>query len=340
MPHTKDNLNNQVSVIVPAHEVGEDLIRCLKSLQSLDPKPHEVIIVFDGKVQNLDNPPGYLNIRILETVVNGGPGRARNWGAQNASGDILFFVDSDVTLNPNAINLIELTFNAHPQYCALIGSYDNAPYKKNFLSQYKNLMHHYVHQTSSEEASTFWGACGAIQKEIFLKSGGFDESYSKPSIEDIEFGYRLRNAGYRIRLCKQLQVKHLKRWSIKSLIQTDFFCRALPWSKLILRNKGMLNDLNLKLSHRISTILTYLTLLTLLCSFWLPLILAVSSISFLFTIIINYPFYRFFQQNRGFIFTLKVIPWHVFYYFYSGLAFGISFIQYRFSLKDNASRRM
>jgi GT2 family glycosyltransferase len=64
---------------------------------------------------------------------------------------------------------------------------------------------------------------------------GFNLSYGRPSIEDIEFGYRLRRVGYNIRLEKSLQVKHLKRWTGWSLVRTDFLNRALPWSLLILR---------------------------------------------------------------------------------------------------------
>lgn len=67
--------------------------------------------------------------------------------------------------------------------------------------------------------------------------GGFDESYRKPSIEDIELGYRLKQAGLKIRLCKALQVKHLKRWEVVSLLRADFFYRALPWTELILRDR-------------------------------------------------------------------------------------------------------
>jgi hypothetical protein len=55
----------------------------------------------------------------------------------------------------------------------LIGSYDDAPGANNFLSQYKNLFHHYTHQTGSEEASTFWGACGAIRRDVFLDGRWF-----------------------------------------------------------------------------------------------------------------------------------------------------------------------
>jgi hypothetical protein len=50
---------------------------------------------------------------------------------------------------------------------AVIGSYDDEPFEPNFLSQYKNLLHHYVHQTANRDASTFWGACGAIRRESF-----------------------------------------------------------------------------------------------------------------------------------------------------------------------------
>jgi GT2 family glycosyltransferase len=140
---------------------------------------------------------------------------------------------------------------------ALFGSYDDAPAATNFLSQYKNLFHHYVHQIANEEASTFWGACGAIRREVFLKLGGFDESYHQPCIEDIELGYRLKRAGYRIRLLKTLQVKHLKHWGVKSLLKTDFFQRALPWTELILRDRRLVNDLNLKTSSRVSVASIY-----------------------------------------------------------------------------------
>ena len=61
----------------------------------------------------------------------------------------------------------------------------------------------------------------------------------------------MKQAGYRIRLSKELQVKHLKRWNIRSLLKSDFFDRALPWTELILRDRGFINDLNLRTSSRL-----------------------------------------------------------------------------------------
>ena len=41
--------------------------------------------------------------------------------------------------------------------------------------------------------------------------------------EDIELGYRLRRTGHRIRLCPDIQVTHLKKWTLGSVIYTDIF---------------------------------------------------------------------------------------------------------------------
>ena len=48
-------------------------------------------------------------------------------------------------------------------------------------------------------------------------------------MEDIDLGYRLTTAGYRIRVDPSLQGKHLKRWNFPSLLKADLFYRAIPW---------------------------------------------------------------------------------------------------------------
>jgi hypothetical protein len=198
------------------------------------------------------------------------------------------------------------------------------------------LFHHYVHQKSREDASTFWAGCGAIRRKIFLELGGFDESYRKPCIEDIELGYRLKQAGYRIRLSKTLQVKHLKRWDFSGLLRSDFFDRALPWTELILRDRSLINDLNLRFSNRLSVILVALLLATFMIGLWWPLLWIFSSISVLLLLMVNIPLYRFFFKKHGFSFMIGTILWHWFYYFYSGLAFAIGIGRFLFSRRPSS----
>src|SRR5581483_7504850 len=102
------------------------------------------------------------------------------------------------------------------------------------------------------QATTFWAGCGAIRRSVFLEFGGFDERYSSPAIEDIELGYRLSRAGRKLALRPDIQVAHLKHWGFLSMMRVDFFYRALPWSELTLESGRMPNDLNLRISQRIS----------------------------------------------------------------------------------------
>ena len=313
-----------ISVIIPVHNGGESFRQCLSSLIKSKIPSLEVIVVSDADTDGSWLIAEEFGAKVIRIPVNGGPAKARNLGASVAVGDILYFIDADVVISPDAIAQVKQAFENDFELAALIGSYDDQPGASNFLSQYKNLFHHYTHQVANEEAFTFWGACGAIRREIFLSLGGFDENYRKPSIEDIELGYRIRHAGYQIKLFKNLHVKHLKYWGFVSLLKAEIFYRALPWTDLILRQRKLDNDLNLGLSSRLSVILVYGILTALISSFWWSGFLAIAAVFSLVMLWLNFSVYRFFYVKRGLGFALRVIPWHWFYYFYGGLAFAVA----------------
>lgn len=310
-----------ISVIIPVHNGGDAFRQCLASVAAALPGSSELIVVADGDTDDSWRLAEHYGARVLRSAICHGPAYARNQGAHIASGDILFFVDADVTIPPDALDHVAKIFATDPHLTALFGSYDDKPAAPNFLSQYKNLLHHYVHQTAREDASTFWGACGAIRRESFWRLGGFNERYRFPSIEDVELGYRLKKTGCRIRLIKALQVKHLKRWSIVSLLKADICFRALPWTELILHERHVLNDLNFRLSSRASTLLVFALTAAVVGAIWWPSLLVVVGGLMLALLACNAPLYRFFLKKRGVWFTFRVVPWHWLYYGYSGLAF-------------------
>ncbi len=188
-------------------------------------------------------------------------------------------------------------------------------------------MHHYVHQTSNAEASTFWAGCGAIYKTVFDQVAGFNSKYRNPSIEDIELGYRLKRHGAKTRLLKSLQVKHLKRWTAWRLIKTDFFQRALPWSEIIIRQGTFIDDLNISRVNRFSVALLFLLLFCTVAAPFLSQLIILSGLSAMSLICLNFVFYRFLRQKNGLFFAFRAIPWHWFYFFYSGLAFVLAGIK-------------
>jgi glycosyltransferase involved in cell wall biosynthesis len=245
---------NSVTVIVPAYNAAATLGVCLEAARRAG--PFEIIVIDDGSTDETPAIAQAHNVRILKTGGRMGPAGARNLGAREATGSILFFVDSDVQMYDGTVERVWDAFQ-DPSLDAMIGSYDDSPADPDFLSQYKNLMHCYVHQNGRTEASTFWSGCGAIRREVFLAHSGFSDNYRRPAIEDIELGYRLTQSGRKIRLDPELHVKHLKRWTFWGLVKTDIFDRGIPWTELILRDRNMPDDLNLQLSQRVSVALVY-----------------------------------------------------------------------------------
>jgi GT2 family glycosyltransferase len=323
-----DERQPSVSVIVPVHQGGASLRQCLAGVLATRPAPLEVIVVADGAIAEDTRAGTSVGARVIELPERAGPARARNEGARDARGEILFFVDADVVLPVDAVARVVGAFGSRPTLAALIGSYDDAPAGESFLTQYKNLQHHFVHQKGRSQASTFWGACGAIQRGVFVEAEGFDERYCRPCVEDIELGYRLRRAGREIRLCHDLQVKHLKVWTAGSLLKADFLYRALPWAELILRHRAVPNDLNLNWSGRLSALLAVALLLGLAGGLWGAWLLWVAAGAALGLLALNASFYRFLWRRRGGWFALRAVPWHVFYHFYSLVGFGVALIRH------------
>jgi glycosyltransferase involved in cell wall biosynthesis len=317
-----------VSIVVPVYNGGEHFHRCLNSLSHAAPPPDEIIVVADGESDGCWRLAESFAARVIGLPVTGGPARARNQGARAATGDILLFIDSDVAVPSDIVRKVTDIFTHDADLTAVIGSYDDEPAATNFLSQYKNLLHHYVHQNACEEGFTFWGACGAIRREIFFALEGFDESYREPSIEDIELGYRLKRAGHKIRLAKEIQVTHLKRWGALSLLKSDFVHRALPWTELALRDRHLPDDLNLRRSSRLSALLACGFTTSLLAAFWSRKALGIATLLALSLLTINASLYLFFYRKRGAKFTLGAIPWHWFYFLYGTLAFSVGTLRF------------
>jgi GT2 family glycosyltransferase len=310
-----------VSIIVPVWNGGEGFGACLAAAAAAARPPHEIIVVADGEGGGAWRKARAAGICVIKLPATGPPAQARNAGAKTARSQIVFFVDADVVIPPDALTTILDVFADDAGLAAVIGSYDDAPAEANFLSQYKNLFHHYVHQHASPEASTFWGACGAIQREVFLALSGFDEKYRRPSIEDIELGYRLRDAGYRIRLVPDLQVKHLKRWEALSLMRTDFLQRAVPWAELLLARKSVAGDLNLAIAYKASIVTSFLLCgaVALAAFQWTALLAGVAL--FVCFVAINWPLFKFFCNKRGPRFALGSVCWRFVYDVYSGAGF-------------------
>ena len=155
-----------------------------------------------------------------------------------------------------------------------------------------------------------------------LELGGFDAArFNRPSIEDIELGYRLRAAGVQVRLMPELQGTHLKHWRLGNLLRTDVLQRALPWSRLMLERNDLVDDLNVSRGERLRAVVALLTVVDVLLVLlglapWWTIVLWLA-----LAILVNLRLFNLFRRRRGTFFGVMGVLFHQIYYVYSSAAF-------------------
>lgn len=319
---------------MPTHGPRRNARQALQALGKLQPTPDQIVIVIDTPPTPEDTallPAGAVTVEVPH---QSGPARARNAGVGRVDTDWVLFVDSDVVVPPGTIQHVRDIMKRRPGLAALFGTYDSSPGDPGFLSQYRNLLHQFVHLQGREEAETFWAGLGAVRVEMFRKVGGFDPRFQRPSIEDIELGGRIRDHGGAIRLEKTLQATHLKRWTFGSMLRTDLLDRGIPWTRLILRRGQTPNDLSVDPKARLSTALTGLGMLGLGLGLWNRWAVALGMFSVMLLVGINAPFYLHLAALRGSAFALRAIPHHILFYLTCGLAGIIGVFLHAFGIGD------
>ena len=243
------------------------------------------------------------------------------------------FVDSDVIVAPDVLSRFERLLSGG-EVASAFGAYDDTPGDPGFVSQYRNLLHHHVHSCNAGEATTFWAGCGAVRADAFMTVHGYDaEAYPRPQIEDIDLGYRLHGAGFRIVLDPAIQGKHLKRWTLRGMLRTDLRDRAVPWMRLLLARgeAAEAGPLNLQIQERVFTALVGLACLTPVAALlsldarWLVLGLVLT----LIVVLGNLPLFAWFGRTRGWLFALRVVPLRLLFYVTSGLGAAWAIATYR-----------
>jgi glycosyltransferase involved in cell wall biosynthesis len=323
-----------LSVIVPAHNAAGLLPRSLGALRNSDlPREQwELIVVDDGS----SDETSLIAARYADTVVTlpgrpHGPAYARNRGFEVCRGDVVVFLDSDVVAHADTLSQFATLFREHPELGAAFGSYDTKPPARGLMSQYRNLIHHYVHQRNAGDVETFWAGAGAIRREVFAEAGMYDEwHYGRPQIEDIELGARIRGLGKRILLRPDIQVTHLKRWTLRAVIRTDVMDRGIPWARLLMHRGAMMStgSLNLRWTEKLNTILVWAAALVLVTApFVRSMPLVWLAVAFVATVVLlNWPLWRFFARVRSPVFAVLVMPAHLMYYLLNGISFGVGLV--------------
>ncbi|WP_019872224.1 glycosyltransferase [Salinispora oceanensis] len=195
-----------VSVIVPNYNKAASLADCLRSIEEQTRPPVEIIVVDDASTDRSRQIAAEFGCQLIALPTNRGVSAARNVGAAAASGDVLFFLDSDIALASEAIATAVRTLRTHSDCAVVQGIYDAQPlHDGGPVEVYKTLFEHYWRRRGAGVTDATLFALTAIPRPVFEEVGGFDETLR--DAEDIEFGTRLP-ARYEIRMSADVLGRH------------------------------------------------------------------------------------------------------------------------------------
>jgi glycosyltransferase involved in cell wall biosynthesis len=211
----------RISVVVPVHNGAKTLDECLRAILASDYEDYEVVVVDDASTDGSREVAAGHPCRLVRLEVNEGAARAKNRGAREAQGEILFFTDADVMIRPDTLSTVAQDFEDQ-DLTGVVGLLDHRLRYEDFCSQFKNLWMHYTYRRQPRYVGLFFTSAAAIRRDRFLDAGGFDENYEGASVtEDIEFGQRLLTTGCRVLLDQRLTVQHAKHYDFWDLLRCD-----------------------------------------------------------------------------------------------------------------------
>jgi hypothetical protein len=196
----------------------------------------ELIIVDDASD---DATPALIEAIGPETHItleeNVGCHRARNIAIAKARGELLFFMDDDVTLRPDALERVVRHHRTDPDGC-VIGLYSKDHPNPNLCSRYKNAWVRFTYLRSRHSVRWFVGAVGMIPRSVWDAHGGFEDDRNYHDPEDMWWGRRVTAAGVPITLDASLEVIHWKSFALLELLGNDLL-RAFHHTRRVLETR-------------------------------------------------------------------------------------------------------
>lgn len=243
------------SIIVPVYNRPDEVDELLESLTQQTIKDFEVVIVEDGSIRPCkDVCEQYANILDLHYYAkeNSGPGQSRNYGAERASGEYVIILDSDVVLPAGYLKAIDEALLQHP--CEAFGGPDAThpsftPVQKAISYSMTSFFTTGGIRGGKAKLDKFYPRSFnmGIRRDVYLQLGGFSKMRFG---EDIDFSYRIVEAGHMPRLFPDAWVWHKRR--------TDFrkFFRQVYNSGIARINLEKRHPGTMKLVHLLPTVFT------------------------------------------------------------------------------------
>lgn len=192
-----------VSIIIPYYNSQEFIADAIKSIFSSSISFFEILIIDDGSIVPPDisffNLDERKCIKIFKKE-NGGPASARNFGVKFATGDFLFFLDSDNSIHKDylkkAYQIMVEDESIGVVYSKANFFSENGIFKDRFETKNFNL--------DAILAGNYIDMCSMVRKKAFEEIGGFDENNSLIGWEDADLWVRLGQTKWKFKFLNEI----------------------------------------------------------------------------------------------------------------------------------------
>lgn len=306
----------KTTLIIPAWNAENTIKECILSSIEAFNSPDEILIVDDCSTDKTPNlvlelSKTFKKIRLLKMKVNSGPSAARDFGVKQASGEIIFFTDSDTIFLSNTFKNCLSTFSDYGAD-AVSGIYHPNPINSGKTQLYKALFFHFhfFKYKNPFPYQTFNGQIGAIRKTVYTDVGGYNTDILwGMDYENEEFGRRIIK-DHLLVLDPNFQVKH--NFPNFGKLTKTYFLRVSTWMLIFMKDLKFESKGPAAMDSGMAAISVPLSIICLFLSFTITNVFLVFFIFFIGIWLYGYfKFFKFilYTQPTFFIFSILLNIW-------------------------------
>ena len=229
-----------VSIIIPNRNGSTTVGSCLEAAFASDHESFEVVVVDDCSTDSSVEVIRRFPCRLIELSRHAGAAAARNTGAKQARGRILFFTDADCLLDRDTLRVAQRSLEAAGPDAVVGGTYTREPPENSFYSIFQSVFVNYFETRNHGNRDYVATHAMAIPRAAFIREQGFPEDFL-PILEDVEFSHRLKRSGWTLRIDPAITVRHIFNFSLPGSLK-NAWRKSRYWTIYSLRNGDILAD--------------------------------------------------------------------------------------------------
>ena len=304
-----------ISIVIANYNKASTIGKCLEAAFSSKYESFEVVVVDDNSEDNSVEIIKQFPCKLIRLDKHVGASKARNIGASDSNGDIIFFTDADCLLKEDTLSIINKTLAETSANVVLGGTYTRIPADKGFFSLFQSVLINYSETRKVNDPDYIATHAMVINARTFRKSNGFSENFL-PILEDVEFSHRLRKTGHRLVINPLIEVRHIFNFSLLGSMR-NAIKKSMYWTIYSLKNKDLLVDSGSASAELKVNIVSYFLCLLLL-SLWLILqklaFLYPLPLIFVFNSFVSRGLFRAFYETKGLLFTGLALMYYLMLY--------------------------